>query len=61
VYAEVEGAPEVKFEFFDGVLIHLEDDLALVPDGAVDFPFGDGHGKRQRFDVGVPQGPDEEY
>lgn len=30
---------------FDGEVIHLQDGCALVPEGDIDHPFGDGHGK----------------
>lgn len=60
-YSEADSTSEVNFRFFDGILVHLEGDLALAPHGVIDFPFGDGHGKRQQFEMGVPQGPEEQY
>ena len=61
IYFEVEGEPELNFDFFDGILIHLHGELALVPNGIIDLPFGDGHGKKQHYEMGRPQGPEEEY
>ncbi len=43
---QAEGPSTLAYRYFDGVTVHLADELALVPDGEVDHPFGDGHGKR---------------
>lgn len=61
IYSEVESESEFTFQFFDGILIHLEGELALVPDGIIHYPFDNGRGKRQRYEVGIPQGDEEEY
>ena len=47
---------KLHYQYFDGVVIHLEDDVVLVPDGIIDYPFGDGGGKRALFREGVEIG-----
>jgi hypothetical protein len=42
----------LQYIFFDGVLFRLSEGLSLVPDGDVDHPFGDGHGKRVTYKHG---------
>ena len=44
----------LPFLSFDGTRIVLEGDRALVPDGWVDRPAGDGLIRRQRFELGRP-------
>lgn len=61
IYSDIDGQPEIDFDFFDGSLIHLQGEFAMVPNGIIDSPFGDGHGKRQRYELGKPLGPEEEY
>jgi hypothetical protein len=47
-----EAPRDLRYQFFDGDTVHLADGLALVPDGEIDHPFGDGHGKRARYTLG---------
>ena len=61
IYIEAEGAPEIVFNYFDGQIIHLKGKFVLVPHGIIDSPFGDGHGKKQQYDLGEPVGPESEY
>lgn len=61
IYSDVDGQPEINFDYFDGILIHLKGDFALVPNGIIESPFGDGRGKKQRYELGKPLGPEEEY
>jgi len=61
IYIEAEGAPEMAFNYFDGKIIHLKGKFVLVPHGIIDYPFGDGHGKKQQYDLGEPVGPESEY
>jgi hypothetical protein len=51
----------LRYRFFDGVTVHLVDELALVPDGEIDHPFGDGHGKRAHYQLGQESGPEVQY
>jgi hypothetical protein len=60
-YSEPGEAAPMVFNFFDGTIIHLKSPLVLVPNGVIDYPFGDGHGKRQEYEVGEPTGPESEY
>lgn len=61
-FPRVAAAPDsLRYSHFDGEVIRLRDGLALIPDGAIDAPFGDGHGKRQRFREGVPIGDEVQY
>jgi len=46
----------LEYTGFDGRTIYLEDSLVLVPDGWIDFPFGDGHGTRRLYDSGSETG-----
>lgn len=36
---------KLKYESYDGCIIKLQDPYILVPDGKIDYPFGNGHGK----------------
>ena len=47
----VEGSID-SYEWYDGMQIHVSEDRILVPDGWIDHPFGDGHGKRVRYELG---------
>lgn len=51
----------LRYVSFDGVEIHLADEQSLIPDGWIEFPFSDGGGKRQRFEVGKPVSEEEEF
>jgi hypothetical protein len=42
----------LDYDGFDGATIILGDNLILLPDGWIDFPFGNGSGKRIRFQAG---------
>ena len=53
--------PRLAFRSFDGIWFHLEGGLALVPDGEIDHPFGDGHGKRVVYSLGREVGPEVQY
>ena len=58
------GAPAESFlvyESYDGDVIQLAAGFALVPDGVIDHPFGDGHGKRQSYSAGRATGPEVSY
>ena len=41
-----------RYNFFNGEHIVVTDSRVLVPRGWIDFPFGDGHGKRVRYHGG---------
>src|SRR4051812_11193490 len=43
----------LDYSAYDGVVVHLMDHSALVPDGEIDHPFEPGHGKRTTYDMGV--------
>jgi hypothetical protein len=49
------------YRAYDGVTIHLREPYALVPDGEIDHPFGDGHGKRVTYELGREVGPERLY
>ena len=51
----------LSYAGMDGDAIRLERPLELVPDGVVEYPFGDGHGKRQRFELGRHVGDETTY
>jgi hypothetical protein len=53
--------PRLDYQSFDGVTIHLQEPYALLPDGEIDHPFGDGHGKRLTFRFGREAGPERPY
>lgn len=61
VHEEVKSVKELKFNYYDGYIITLLDSLLLLPDGLIDHSFGDGHGKRQMYDLGEPVGPVQPY
>lgn len=50
-----------RFEAFDGVRLYLASEEFLVPDGEIDYPFGDRHGKRVTYKMGVQNGPERSY
>ena len=41
-----------EYDFYNGTSIVVSDDSRLEPHGWVDYPFGDGHGKRVRYALG---------
>jgi hypothetical protein len=53
--------PRLSYRFFDGVIVHLDGPYALVPDGEIDYPFGDGHGKRVKYRFGRETGGELSY
>jgi hypothetical protein len=38
-----------RYQAFDGVSIYLNGSRVLIPNGAIDFPFSEGHGKALRM------------
>ncbi len=60
-YAPVPVPSEMSYAAFDGISIHLQDPLRLLPHGRIDHAFGKGHGKRQMFDQGREIGLEVEY
>lgn len=59
-YHVTKPVEELAFRFYDD-RIHLNDSLILLPHGVIDYPFGDGHGKKQRYESGEPVGSETEY
>ena len=57
------GIPFVRLDIrsYDGVVIHQNNGTALVPDGVVDYPYDNHHGKRATYEMGREIAPDEEY
>jgi hypothetical protein len=53
--------PRTDYQFFDGVAIHLRQPYALIPDGDIDYPLGDGHGKRSTYRFGRETSPARAY
>jgi len=51
----------LDFAYYDGVRIHLRNSYALLPDGLINYPFDDGHGKRIRYKFGVEDGAEHDY
>lgn len=51
----------IKYKDFDGTSIFLENNLVLVPQGMIDYPTQAGHGKRQFYHDGTPQGAETVY
>ena len=41
-----------KLNFYNGDVVQLTSGKFLVPLGWIDYPFGDGHGKRTRYEYG---------
>ena len=50
--AVVVPQPPKRYESYDGRRIYVRDGRLLVPHGWVEYPFGDGHGKRERYQLG---------
>jgi hypothetical protein len=50
----------LRYDAFDGEVVHLAGSLVLVPDGWIKYPSGNG-GEKQRFELGVPQGEAAPY
>jgi hypothetical protein len=50
---ELARTDSTEYVAFDGVAIHLRNNRALIPHGTIDCPFGDGHGKREEYVLGV--------
>lgn len=53
--------PRIVSEWYNGEVIKLKDGRYLVPHGVVDHPFGNGHGKRQEYEMGKAAGPEKSY
>ena len=53
--AEVARAKPSQYVGFNGTIVELTGDRALVPDGTIDMPFPGGGGKRAEYDLGVPK------
>lgn len=51
----------LSFDGFDGERILLRKGKALVSDGTIDYPLGDGHGKRATFELGQRVGGEASY
>lgn len=60
-YEEVGAAPQLQFQSFDGQRIVLADQFILLPDGWIDYPTGNGHGRRQQYKAGVEIGEARPY
>ena len=58
VFARIEPSDYVSF---DGVNIHLKNERVLLAHGTIDFPFGDGHGKRAEYALGKEVSPTIQY
>ena len=41
-----------RYEWYDGRQICVQEGRFLVPRGWIEYPFGDGHGKRERYEHG---------
>ena len=48
------GAP-TEYQWYNGEEIRISERRTPYPDGWIDFPFGDGHGKRVRYSLGVEE------
>ena len=48
--------PKLDYRYFDGVSIHLQGGYALLPEGDIDHPVGDGHGKVTTYKLGRERG-----
>ncbi len=60
-YTEPASSALPGFLTFDGRWIMLKGDHVLLPDGAINYPDGTGHGKRQAYSLGVETGAAEDY
>lgn len=60
-YHVVEPLKELSFRFYDGEKIYLNESRILLPDGVIDYPFGDGNGKKRRYELGELVGTETEY
>lgn len=53
-YVQLGSVPaKMVLDSFDGVVIYASGNLALVPDGLILYPFGDGHGKKRIYTNGI--------
>jgi len=41
-----------RYQDYDGRRISVSDQRSLVPSGWIDYPFGDGHGRHERYERG---------
>jgi hypothetical protein len=60
-YFEVVPPQALSFKSFDGRVIRLADSGVLLPDGWIEFPFGDGRGKKRQYRAGVELGETVAY
>lgn len=60
-YSATGSVVSLAYNYYDGQLIHLKESLTLLPHGLIEHPFGDGHGKRQEYNLGVPVGEEKSY
>jgi hypothetical protein len=44
--------PRINFQAYDGSIIYLTNETALVPDGWIEYPLEPAHGKKQQFHLG---------
>lgn len=51
----------LRYRSFDGVTIRLADSTELLPDGWIDHPFGDGHGRKNLYNIGRKVGSTVSY
>ena len=58
---DVEIPSKFKFKGFDGVNIYLQNELILVPDGWIYYPFNNESGKKQEFNKGIAVSKEIEY
>ena len=54
-------ADTTRYESFDGIAISIGSSRILVPDGPIDYPFGNGHGKRVTYALGKQVSQEVQY
>lgn len=52
---------DLQYTGYDGIIIRLKDDFALVPHGWIIHPIDSKHGKKQEYREGVPVSKEIEY
>ena len=57
-FARIDASDYISFS---GTFINLTGDRVLLPHGVIDYPFGDGHGKRGEYIVGKEVSPLTQY
>jgi hypothetical protein len=53
--------PELRYRNYDGTNINLENSLILLPQGWIIYPFDKSHGKKQKYEKGVPVSKEIQY